>query len=134
MGPSVGRIHGRIAVSAAARHFVERFFPGDYKVIPNGVDVARFQRAVPIARWQDGTKNILFVGRFEARKGLFDLLKAYRILRKTGCQCRLLVAGGGPQEKEARRYLMTRKLRGVEFLGRGGGEERGALFQTPGVY
>ena len=29
-----------IAVSAAARHFIDRFFPGDYKVIPNGVDVA----------------------------------------------------------------------------------------------
>jgi phosphatidylinositol alpha-mannosyltransferase len=70
MGPSVGRIHGRIAVSAAARHFIERFFPGDYKVIPNGVDIGRFDRAVPIARWQDGTKNILFVGRFESRKGL----------------------------------------------------------------
>ena len=35
------RLHGRIAVSAAARHFIDRFFPGDYKVIPNGVDVAR---------------------------------------------------------------------------------------------
>ena len=34
--------------------------------------------------------NILFVGRFEPRKGLLDLLKAYRILRKTGCDCRLL--------------------------------------------
>ena len=62
----------------------------------------------PIARWQDGTRNILFVGRFESRKGLLDLLKAYRILRKTGCQCRLLVVGGGPQEREARRYVMTR--------------------------
>ena len=36
------RLHGRIAVSAAARHFIDRFFPGDYKVIPNGVDVPRF--------------------------------------------------------------------------------------------
>jgi phosphatidylinositol alpha-mannosyltransferase len=134
MRPSIGRIHGRIAVSAVARHFVERFFPGDYKVIPNGVDVGRFERAVPIAKWQDGTKNILFVGRFEARKGLLDLLKAYRILRKTGCQCRLIVVGGGPQEREARRYLMTRKLGGVEFLGRVPDDERDALFKTADVY
>jgi phosphatidylinositol alpha-mannosyltransferase len=134
MRPSAGRIHGRIAVSAVARHFVERFFPGDYKVIPNGVDPARFTRAVPIARWQDGTRNILFVGRFEARKGLLDLLKAYRILRKTGCHCRLLVVGGGPQEKEARRYLMTRKMGGVEFLGRVSDDERDALFKTADVY
>jgi phosphatidylinositol alpha-mannosyltransferase len=134
MRPSIGRIHGRIAVSAVARHFVERFFPGDYKVIPNGVDVGRFERAVQIAKWQDGTKNILFVGRFEARKGLLDLLKAYRILRKTGCHCRLLVVGGGPQAKEARRYLATRKLGGVEFLGRVSDEERDSLFKTADVY
>ena len=37
-----GRLHGRIAVSAAARHFIDRYFPGDYKVIPNGVDIARY--------------------------------------------------------------------------------------------
>jgi phosphatidylinositol alpha-mannosyltransferase len=134
MRPSIGRIHGRIAVSAVARHFIDRYFPGDYKVIPNGVDVGRFERAVPIAKWQDGTKNILFVGRFEPRKGLLDLLKAYRILRKTGCNCRLLVVGGGPQAKEARRYLATRKLGGVEFLGRVSDDERDALFKTADVY
>jgi phosphatidylinositol alpha-mannosyltransferase len=134
MGSYAKRLHGRIAVSAAARHFIDRYFPGDYKVIPNGVDIGRFQRAVPIARWQDGTRNILFVGRFEPRKGLLDLLKAYRILRKTGCRCRLLVVGGGPQEREARRYLMTRKMGGVEFLGRVSDEERDALFKTADVY
>ena len=42
---------------AAARHFIDRYFPGDYKVIPNGVDVDRFRRAVPVARWQDGTRE-----------------------------------------------------------------------------
>ncbi len=134
MGSYAGRLHGRIAVSGAARHFIDRFFPGDYKVIPNGVDIARFARAVPIARWQDGTRNILFVGRFESRKGLLDLLKAYRILRKTGCQCRLLVVGVGPQEREARRYVMTRRMGGVEFLGRVSDEVRDALFKTADVY
>ena len=128
------RLHGRIAVSAAARHFIDRYFPGDYKVIPNGVDLERFARAVPVARWQDGTQNILFVGRFEPRKGVLDLLKAYRILRKTGCDCRLLLAGTGPQEREARRYVMTRRLSGVEFLGRVTDAERDQLFRTATVY
>ena len=41
------RLHGRIAVSAAARHFIDRFFPGDYKVIPNGVDVPRYRERGP---------------------------------------------------------------------------------------
>ena len=124
LGGYAERLHGRIAVSAAARHFIDRYFPGDYKVIPNGVDIDRFRRAVPVARWQDGTRNILFVGRFEPRKGVLDLLKAYRILRKTGCECRLLLVGGGPQEREARRYVATRRLGGVEFLGRVSDDEK----------
>ena len=134
MGSYAERLHGRIAVSAAARHFIDRYFPGDYKVIPNGVDADRLHRAVPIARWRDDTRNLLFVGRFEPRKGLLDLLKAYRILRRTGCRCRLLVAGGGPQEREARRYVMTRRMGGVEFLGRVSDEERDALFRTADVF
>lgn len=128
------RLHGRIAVSAAARHFIDRYFPGDYKVIPNGVDVDRYRRAVPIARWQDGTRNILFVGRHEPRKGLLELLKAYRILRKAGCDCRLLVVGSGPQEREARRYVLTRRLGGVEFLGRVSDREKAQLFRTADIY
>ena len=47
MGSYAARLHGRIAVSAAARHFIDRYFPGDYKVIPNGVDVARFAAGRP---------------------------------------------------------------------------------------
>jgi phosphatidylinositol alpha-mannosyltransferase len=127
------RLHGRIAVSAAARHFIDRYFPGDYKVIPNGVDLDRFRRAVPLSRWQDGTPNVLFVGRFEPRKGVLDILKAHRILRREGRESRLLLVGGGPQEREARRYVATRRLGGVEFLGRVSDSERDQLFKTADV-
>jgi phosphatidylinositol alpha-mannosyltransferase len=128
------KLHGRIAVSAAARHFIDRFFPGDYKIIPNGVNLGRFQRAVPVSRWQDGCPNVLFVGRLEDRKGLPYLLKAYRLLRKDGVDCRLLVVGSGPQEREARRYVMTRRLSNVEFLGRVSDAEKAQLYKTADVY
>ncbi len=128
------RLHGRIAVSAAARHFIDRYFPGDYKVIPNGVDLARFERAVPLARWQDGTPNLLFVGRHEPRKGLLELLKAYRLLRREGIACRLLIVGSGPQEREARRYVLTRRLLDVEFLGRVSDAEKAQLYKTADVF
>jgi phosphatidyl-myo-inositol alpha-mannosyltransferase len=128
------RLHGRIAVSAAARHFIDRYFPGDYKVIPNGVDLQRFSGAQPFARWRDGTLNIFFVGRFESRKGLLYLLKAYRVLRKRGYNCRLLVAGSGPQEREVRRYIATRRLQGVELLGRVSDDDKARYFATADVY
>ena len=44
LGRFARRLHGRIAVSAAARHFADRYFPGDYKVIPNGVDLIQVRR------------------------------------------------------------------------------------------
>jgi phosphatidylinositol alpha-mannosyltransferase len=132
--PYADRLHGRIAVSAAARHFADRFFPGDFKVIPNGVNVGRYQRAVPIARWKDGCPNILFVGRLEDRKGLPHLLKAFRLIRRSGIECRLLVVGSGPQEREARRYVMTRGLQNVEFLGRVSDAEKAQLFKTADVF
>jgi phosphatidylinositol alpha-mannosyltransferase len=130
----VERLHGRIAVSAAARHFIDRYFPGDYKVIPNGVDVSRFERAVPIARWRDGVPNLLFVGRHEPRKGLLELLKAFRVVRRSGYPCRLLIVGSGPQEREARRYVATRRLGDVEFLGRVSDDEKAQLYRTADIY
>ena len=96
--------------------------------------MGRFQRAVPLARWQDGTPNILFVGRLEDRKGLPHLLKAFRLIRKSGVECRLLVVGSGPQEREARRYVMTRGLQNVEFLGRVSDAEKAQLFRTADVF
>ena len=134
LGRFARRLHGRIAVSAAARHFIDRYFPGDYKLIPNGVDLRRFQGVVPFARYRDGTANILFVGRFESRKGLTYLLKAYRVLKKRGYDCRLLVIGSGPQEREVRRYIATRRLTGVELLGRVSEEDKNRYFATADVY
>jgi phosphatidylinositol alpha-mannosyltransferase len=128
------RLHGRVAVSAAARHFIDRYFPGDYKVIPNGVEPARFVNAQPITRYRDGTLNIFFLGRFESRKGVMYLLKAYRQLRKRGLNCRLLLAGTGPQEREVRRYVATRRLGGVELLGRISDDDKARYFATADVY
>ncbi len=128
------RLHGRIAVSAAARYFIGRYFPGDYKVIPNGVEVERFARAIPFDRYRDGVPNILFVGRFESRKGIMYLLKAYRALRKSGRECRLLIVGSGPQEREVRRYVATRGLQGVELLGRVSDDDKARYFATADVF
>ncbi|MFQ5946666.1 MAG: glycosyltransferase family 4 protein, partial [Anaerolineae bacterium] len=38
----INRLDGRIAVSAAARDSVASYFPGEYAIIPNGIDLERF--------------------------------------------------------------------------------------------
>ena len=44
LAPYFRRLHSCIAVSMPARDYVVRYFPADYRVIPNGVDTRRFTR------------------------------------------------------------------------------------------
>jgi phosphatidylinositol alpha-mannosyltransferase len=127
-------LHGRIAVSGAARHFINRYFPGDYQIIPNGVDLERFATAEPFEELRDGTLNILFVGRFEERKGLIHLLKAYHRLRKRKVDARLLVVGAGPKQREYRRFVGLRGIRDVEWLGRVNDDDKVRYFASADIY
>jgi phosphatidylinositol alpha-mannosyltransferase len=128
------RLHGRIAVSGAARHFIGRYFPGEYEIIPNGVDLDRYTHAEPYENLRDGTLNILFVGRLEERKGLIHLLKAYNRLRKRKVDARLLVCGAGPKLREYMRYVGLRGIRDVEFLGRVSDEEKVRYFASADIF
>ncbi|MGH3081157.1 MAG: glycosyltransferase family 4 protein [Gaiellaceae bacterium] len=104
------RIDARIAVSERARDTAERYSPGHYEVIPNGVLIP--PEADPSSR----EHRILFVGRQEARKGLPVLLRAWPdIYRRTGA--RLRVIGADPL---AVRFLLARQRipdEGTDVLG-----------------
>ena len=76
------KLDGRIAVSPSAREYVRSYFPAEYTIIPNGIDVEHFNCNVsPIDIFNDGKLNILFVGRLEKRKGFDYLLKATNLRR-----------------------------------------------------
>jgi len=98
------------------------------------VEPSRYRNAVPISRYRDGVPNVLFVGRMEPRKGLIHLLRAIRKMQVSGKQVRLLIVGTGPGEREARRYVLTRQLNDVEFLGRVSDAEKAQLFKTADVF
>jgi phosphatidylinositol alpha-mannosyltransferase len=104
------RIDVRIAVSEQARASANRYSPGEYEVIPNGVLIP--PEADPSGR----EHRILFVGRQEARKGLPVLLRAWpEIRRRTGATLRVI--GADPL---AVRLLMAKERTpddGVESLG-----------------
>ena len=134
LGRFARRLNGRIAVSAAARHFADRYFPGDYKVIPNGVDLERFKNAQPITRYKDGTLNIFFLGRFEPARASCTHSRRIGSCAGDGYNCRLLLAGAGPQEREMRRYIATRRLTGVELLGRISDADKIRYFATADMY
>ena len=96
LGRHASKLSHRIAVSGAAMRTVERYFDGDYRVIPNGVDIARFAGAVPLPEIDDGKLNVLFVGRMEPRKGAKFLFRAFPEIVAAIPDVRLTVVGGGP--------------------------------------
>jgi len=92
----LNRLHVRIAVSEAAAWTGRRFFGGEYRIIPNGVDVpdAILARA---PRASDEPLRIAFVGQTVERKGLPVLLRAFEALREH-MPVRLDIIGAEAQE------------------------------------
>ena len=116
--PIFKRIDGPIAVSEAARETVGKYFPGDYRIIPNGVDTDRFSPALePIPDYDDGRPNILFVGRFDPRKGLKYLLMAMPDIVRAVPGARLLVEGKGFLKNYYQRFLDSAVAESVVFAG-----------------
>jgi phosphatidylinositol alpha-mannosyltransferase len=109
-GSLTERLDHRIAVSERASTSQQRWLPGEYEVIPNGV-------LIPDSADPGGREHrILFAGRQERRKGLEVLLRAWpELQRRTGA--RLRIAGADPL---AVRLLLAR-LRmsddGIDVLG-----------------
>ena len=89
-------LHARVAVSEAAAWTGRRFFGGDYRIVPNGVDL---EAAPDEPKPDDDRLRIVFVGRAEERKGLPTLLSAFSALYHH-MPARLTVVGVDDSELE----------------------------------
>jgi phosphatidylinositol alpha-mannosyltransferase len=130
------RLDRRMAVSEAARAFVSSYFPGDYEIVPNGIDCARFRPGVePLGEYRDGRINVLFVGRMDPRKGVPYLCRAIpTIARELDGNVRFLIVG----EKGLRARLCRRSidLRGAEvaWIGRVPPEDLPRYYATADIF
>ena len=139
LGRPIGRrymnkLDGRIAVSSAARHFISRYFPGDYRIIPNGVDVDFYANARPFPEYRDGKTNILFVGRLEPRKGGEYLVRAYAMLKQRCPDTRLIVVGRGPELGDLRRFVHREHVSDVLFAGRPSDIDKARFYKTADIF
>jgi phosphatidylinositol alpha-mannosyltransferase len=107
------RLSARIAVSEAAAWTGRRWFGGEYKIIPNGVDV---DAAPGKPKSPHSELKILFVGRPEERKGLPILLAAFNALVEH-VPCHLTVIGA--EREDVLRYIADPEmLQWIDIRGR----------------
>ena len=117
--PYLTHLHRAIAVSEPARTFVSRYFPDfPMRVIPNGIDLNVYRPGLPpIRHLRDDNLNILFVGRLEKRKGLGDLLRAYRSIIDRVPRSRLIIVGDGPLRGRVESFIARHRLPNVVLAG-----------------
>jgi glycosyltransferase involved in cell wall biosynthesis len=119
-----------VVLSESWRAFIREIAPrAKLAVVPNYV-------AVPpaVTRASTDKPTLLFLGAIGHRKGIFDLLSALAIARKTNADLRLLVGGTG-QLDEAKAAAAKLDLSDhVDFLGWVDATERARLLDSAGIY
>ena len=129
------KIDGLIAVSEVARDTVSKYFPGDYHIIPNGIDTGRFRPDVePIAALNTYGPKVLFVGRFEPRKGLKYLLQAFPLVIEKFPEAKLIVVGRGFLERYYRRYVEEYIKNNVIFVGQVSAQDLSRYYASCDIY
>jgi phosphatidylinositol alpha-mannosyltransferase len=123
-----------IAVSPLAAATMGRYADFDATVIPNGVQVADFAAGRRMKAFDDGRKNIVYLGRLEPRNGPDLLLAALPAVVAAHPDVRLLLAGAGPMDAELRAQLPEALRDRVHFLGLVDNEARPDLYASADAF
>ena len=133
LSPLMRRIAVRIAVSEAARRTVAEHFPGDYQIVPNGIDCGAFQAPRPRPEaFIAGRRHVLVVGRLEPRKGIEHLIRAMARGGRVARDARLVVVGDGP-ERAPLEALARAEGADVVFGGRVSDDDLPAWYQASDI-
>jgi phosphatidylinositol alpha-mannosyltransferase len=133
--PMWRKLDGRIVVSNAAYAFITHHFPEEYRIIPNGVNLDHFGHdAAPFPAFMDGKQNILFLGRFEKRKGAKYLLRAIPTIRAKYPNTRFIFVGEGRLRAGFQRFVERRGWRDVVFTGYVPNEDKARYFASAHVF
>ncbi|MEO0279937.1 MAG: glycosyltransferase family 4 protein [candidate division WOR-3 bacterium] len=130
---SFKKIDKVICVSKKAKKEIEKYFPfGNYVIIPNGVDTKRFNPEGE--KIEKNNFTVLYVGRFEKRKGPLIFLKAAKILREKGYrEIEFWMVGKGPLFTNSKKYAEENNLN-VRFFGFVEPNELPKIFRSADIY
>lgn len=137
---TIKRLNYICAVSEMAGDYAHTITSKKIELIPNGIDLEYYNPSSIKNSRNSTAKTVLFIGRLEKRKGVINLLKAYKELNKTHPEIRLVIAGDGPKRKMLEQYSAKNKLSKVEFVGRVSSSEKlellkqADLFCSPAIF
>lgn len=107
---SLKRFNAFVSVSEPAAKFAKASFGINSIVIPNPVATTDFLKARGTAR-DSRVKRIVFLGRLEERKGVIELVKAYKALLESDPKqidrTKLIIGGKGPLKDTVHGLLMS---------------------------
>ncbi|MCX7837784.1 MAG: glycosyltransferase family 4 protein, partial [candidate division WOR-3 bacterium] len=105
--------------SEVAKKWIEDFLPGNFRIIPNGVDIERFNpNNNPFLEYKRYFPVILFVGRLDKRKGAEIAIKAFNKIYSLFSNPKLLIIGKGPEEKRLKKLVKELNIGNLcDFLG-----------------
>jgi phosphatidylinositol alpha-mannosyltransferase len=124
----LNHLHVRIAVSEAAGWTGRRFYGGEYRIVPNGVDLP-VDPPAPAVSDPDAPLRLAFVGQAVERKGLPVLLRAFEALRDH-VPVELAIVGAESDEVEP---LLLDGGRGIKVLGKVSDAEKSAALADADV-
>jgi glycosyltransferase involved in cell wall biosynthesis len=112
-----------IALTDDMKRTISEVYTGDVYVVPNGIELEDFgnlskdksRRELNIG---EGDRVLIFVGRFRPEKDMTSLIKAMRIMVERNQKVKLVVVGGGPQERRLKKLAAELNLvQQVNFVG-----------------
>lgn len=108
------RFDSIISVSEAAQEFARNTFKVESTVLPNVVDVKKFQHR-PIKRKY---LHIVVLGRLVERKGQIWLLKSLKQLQNIyNDDYKVTIAGKGPMKSKLEKYIKNNDIKNVNLIG-----------------
>jgi glycosyltransferase involved in cell wall biosynthesis len=122
-----------VVLSDSWLHYVKSISPrANVEVLPNYVELPELPSNA--ARGNEGVLDILFLGMVGTRKGIYDLLPAFKDVLAQFPQLRLIIGGNGEVER-AQALAMALKIENhVVFTGWVNGEEKLDLLRQAQIY
>ena len=99
--------------------------------LPNGIDTRPYARVPTVRTRAEHPLRLVYIGRLDREKGLYEALQGLRLACELGVDARLMVAGRGPEEGRLRRYAQALGIAArAAFIGPVFGDEKVKLLST----